>query len=417
MKKDDPFALQIYLDLSHPADHAPLHVWRPWLSWLKMRGERPLMSSNLQRLLPPGFRRSLARERPAYIVAIRDPGEIQKTHVSANWAFLQECVSNYATLACELRYATLSTLLALGFFEKARDIQCPPSDDQIRTDHTQASIGCAIAAATVALASQYDNQLDLSPLERVASLAPVGSQPRFEASIELVVQCAKHTNDLLNARRWRINARKSLDEIRRERLNSFEMALLESRFYRSAAFVPFMEGDRDGVVREMELCEYHARLALGNTFDERILERENLVPMLQSRAKEARWLGDLALAKTRLQLAVNADPRDSIRWAELGEIELDTGNPEAAHRCYLIAATHSPPGSCLAWHMAGEAAYLCGDLELACAHYYEALKIDPMCTSAAQRLRQFAPGSPRTQSLLPLAQALEARQQQTSGAD
>ena len=416
MRTDDAFALRTYLDLSHPADHAPLHVWRPWFSWLKLRGERPLSSSNLQRLLPPGFRHALARESPAAVVALDDPAEIPHDHAGEHWLFLQECVRNYAGLDCNLRYATLGALLALGFFKKARDLQDPPSDNEIRADSTHASIGCAIAAATVALSLHDDEPIDLSSFERVASLAPVGSKARFEASIELVVQCAKHTHDLPNARKWRANAEKSLDAICREGASSFEVALLQSRFYRSAAFVPFLENNRKRVFREMELCEHYARIAAGQTDDERILERENLVPMLQSRAKEARWLGDLDLAKARLQLAVDADPRDSVRWIELGEIELDTDNPAAAHKCYLIAAAHSPPGSSLSWHMAGEAAHLCGDVELACAHYYEALKIDPMCISAATRLQQFASKSPRTRSLIRLAHRLTAQQRQASGA-
>ena len=192
---------------------------------------------------------------------------------------------------------------------------------------------------------------------------------------------------------------------------SFASHLLLSRFYRSASYVPYMRGQRSKVVDEMDQCEYHALAMNPHTDRQTLLTMENRIPMLQSRAKEARWLGDLPLALSRLERARDTDPLDAMRWIELGEVHLDLNNHQRALDCYITAARLAPPGGAVAWHMAGEAARLCGLNDRACCCYLHALAIDSLSVASAQQLKALACTSTSTRSLVKLAQSISSLQQ------
>jgi tetratricopeptide (TPR) repeat protein len=203
-----------------------------------------------------------------------------------------------------------------------------------------------------------------------------------------VVLSAKHDANAEATLYWRTRAADELDNLAiAYGPHSFMCHLLTSRFYRGVSYAPYLVGDRGGLVADMDLCEAHANALAPKTDKERIMSRENWLPSLQSRAKEARWLGDLELARERLQRAVDFDPADSIRWLELGEIHLDLADFSQAADCYVKAACLSPPGTAVAWFMAGECERLAGHLELSFAHYQQALRFDPLCTSATTQLK------------------------------
>lgn len=383
-----------YVDLSRPETDGPVHAWRPWISWQKTLGHCQ-REGNLQRILPPGFRASLDEQLEGGLrVAVEDPEETPAEDRSEAWATLCELVRAQEQLAPERRAAVLGTLLSLGFFGPLARASVPDAENIAASDW-QASCALAIQAAKTILAVTGVGSHDLSPLEQIARAARPSSVPRFSAEVELVVQYGRHRRDLAATQHWRSQAWKTLQAIVAERgAESFTAHLLTSRFYRSASYVPFIAGDRGAVVREMDLCEEHAVRAAPTDAHEALLARENKIPMLQSRAKEARWLGDLGLAHHRLLRARDLDPADSLRWVELGEVELDLGRPAAALESYLTAARLAPPGGALSWFMAAEAARACGQLASACAYYQHALAIDGSAVAAARRLSELGPQVP-----------------------
>jgi tetratricopeptide (TPR) repeat protein len=404
--------LGTYVNLSAPGPVAPIHAWRPWLSWQKCCRETEQPEGNLQRVLPPGFRESLAIELGGTgRYAVFAPNELDPALRTAAWDDLCELLGSYEALSPRKQAAVLETLLSLGFFNTIARIAAMPSADAIASSTEQASIGLIIAAAKIILANVGQGKYDLSLYEFVATHALLASPTRFTAAIELVVQHAKYTGDVEAAAHWRAVAQSALDLLVGARgQDSFASLLLISRFYRSGAYVPFMRGERKQVEREMQLCEDHALAMQPGSHVEQLVATENLVPVLQSRAKEARWLRDLPLALSRLERARDLDPLDSLRWVELGEIHLDLSNYADAFACYTTAARLAPPGGALAWHMAGEAARLQGNNEQACCAYLHALAIDALSVASAQQLETLSAYSAGTRALAQVTRSLASKQ-------
>ena len=93
--------------------------------------------------------------------------------------------------------------------------------------------------------------------------------------------------------------------------NGFTAQLFRSRFYRGMGFLPQAAGDREAMIRTMDIAERQARDLASTTAAEEILYRENLHAVLESRTKEALWLNDLDLAASRAAELTWVDPYDS----------------------------------------------------------------------------------------------------------
>ncbi|HSI50345.1 MAG TPA: hypothetical protein VLA61_18900 [Ideonella sp.] len=411
-------ALGPYVRLAPPSPNGPIHAWRPWLAWQRCLTDSSERQSNLQRVLPPGFRDSLAAELCSYgQYAVEAPEELSPELRTDAWLAMLELLHAFDSLAAPRRAAVAGLLLSLGFYELLARISEIPSEDAIAADPWEASVALTTASACTVLGSIGRRPYTLVPLATIAENAARDSDVRFNACIDLIVQHAKYTGDVEAATHWRECAWQSLQTLTSKYgAESFRAHLLTSRFYRSASYVPFMRRERDIVVAEMALCEAHAMAMTPRSESEALLARENCMPMLQSRAKEARWIGDLALAKERLERARDIDPMDSARWVELGEIHLDLGEPEPALTCYVTAARLAPPGGALAWFMAGEAARLAGDNETACTHYLHALAIDGLCVAALDQLSSIASEQESTRHLGALAAAVQHHQRHTAAA-
>jgi tetratricopeptide (TPR) repeat protein len=76
---------------------------------------------------------------------------------------------------------------------------------------------------------------------------------------------------------------------------------------------------------------------------------------------------------------------------ELGEILTKQGKIEEAAKVYRSATKLGPPGTDIAWFMAGQCYEVLGELEMACDCYLASLKIDPEAICAVERLTNLAP--------------------------
>jgi tetratricopeptide (TPR) repeat protein len=114
---------------------------------------------------------------------------------------------------------------------------------------------------------------------------------------------------------------------------------------------------------------------------------ENLHPVLESRTKEAIWLGDLDLALARALRVVELDPYDSKSWLELGQVRRKRKELGAAAEAYAFAAVLGPPASAIARHMAGVCFRELDQPLLAAFFFNSALNIDPLAMSAHEQIQ------------------------------
>ncbi|MFT3665946.1 hypothetical protein [Piscinibacter sp.] len=383
-----------YFTLYRPEAAAPLHAWRPYLSWCRVVDES-LPPRNLQRILPPAFRESLQAEIGGRRnLAPTHPFSLDSDLVTPAWMQLCERVRTCPSLSLQQRARVLGLLLSLGYFQLVLKLGRMPDSTELAADRDAASIAGSIAASSLILALEGLQPFSLEGFKKIATHVPRGSIVRFDALMNLVVQYGKSTYDVSAAQSWREEAHRELDaQLALHGTDSFNGHLLASRFYRGASYVPFLLGQREAVMREMELCEQHARAMVPRDEIDELIWRENMLPVLQSRSKEARWIGDLELAHERLAEGCSIDPSDPVRWIELGEVRLDLGHYEDAEDCYSRAAAFAPPGAALSSYMVGECERLQGHEAMACLYYQRALSIDPLCSSALRQLCALAPVS------------------------
>jgi tetratricopeptide (TPR) repeat protein len=114
--------------------------------------------------------------------------------------------------------------------------------------------------------------------------------------------------------------------------------------------------------------------------------------LLESRTKEAMWLGELDLAEARARELVELTPLDAKARIELGEVLLERGQLEAAGVEYRTAARLGPPGTAIAWFMAGQCDEARGQLDLAFDAYLASTEADPLGVSAFERVAALASG-------------------------
>ena len=96
-----------------------------------------------------------------------------------------------------------------------------------------------------------------------------------------------------------------------------EAALLESRIWRYAVFLPYLLGDTAAVRRE---CERSCRLAL-SIASATAQAAENLYATLETRARILEWLGDYDGAVAAFEtLCTRVDPSDAKAWYNFGDM-------------------------------------------------------------------------------------------------
>jgi tetratricopeptide (TPR) repeat protein len=137
----------------------------------------------------------------------------------------------------------------------------------------------------------------------------------------------------------------------------------------------------------MDLAEQHARAMVPADEAQQLLYLENLHPVLESRAKEALWLGDLDLALDRALRVVDVDAYDSRVWLELGQIRLRRHEPALAAEAYAVAAALGPPASAIARHMVGLCFRDLAQPHLAAFFFKAALDVDPRAISPHEEIQ------------------------------
>ncbi|WP_156758610.1 tetratricopeptide repeat protein [Actinokineospora pegani] len=371
-----------YLDLGESLSPG-LYADLPALAFgFAERGAAP--EPNWQRLMPPAFRANLVRESGLDGFAVDHPADLPAALRTPAWERLCAWVEEFPGADDERKHLTATVLFRLGFGKVVLDLlpETPVAelgDDPaaLRLRHWRDVVAYVGGVGTRVVAPEASFA--------IAALPACPAHLRFVIAVFAVVFHARETRSLEQARRWRAVGGAALAELLADDGRSdFEKKMLESRFYRSVTYVPFLSGDRERLTREMDRAEELARAVEPRGPYEVFLARENLRACLESRSKEAFELGDVDTGRARVLEVLALDPYEPKTHMELAEVHLMAGEHYAAAESYLRTARLGPIGTARGYALAGECFERAGNPVLAEDCYVQALRVDPYAISAAR---------------------------------
>jgi len=171
---------------------------------------------------------------------------------------------------------------------------------------------------------------------------------------------------------------------------SFHYRLLASKYLRAVSFGPMADGDRGGLRRVLDEAENHARALEPRDDSERLLKRDNLMILLETRTREAQWNHDLDRAEELVTHSTAMNPLDPMRHSVRGEVLAQRGKWGQAAVAFERAAALGPPLTPMAWYMAGQCRERLGELDIALSHYLACVQVDPGAVSAYQGIAAMA---------------------------
>lgn len=380
--------LRPLIDLE-PCERGPLHargLEQYWMAFVDTG--RP--SFVLQRTLPRAFRAQFLWETGLEQYDVDDPRQLRSPLRSARWRMMCEALDSWEHLTTDRQCRLVLLLHALCFYSLiATRIPGPPSVRiSAGEDSSELAYWGASARYVLGLPDRVADygDADLSGFELIVARVPAHEPVALNAALKILTHKAKVGSPPDELVVWRARAERILDAVV-AKSDDFTQELLVSRFHRAAAFVPQRGGHRSEVVRLMDLAERHARAMVPADPAQELLYLENLHPLMESRAKEALWLGDLDLALQRALDVVDLDTYDSRAWLELGQVRLRRKEYALAAEAYVVAATLGPPSSAIGRHMAGVCFRHLAQPLLAAFFFQAALETDPHAISPREQLQ------------------------------
>jgi tetratricopeptide (TPR) repeat protein len=370
--------LRPYVDLG-PLTAGPLYArgigeyWRAFI-------DPQVPPFALQRTLPPAFRAQLIAETGRREYGISDPRELPPSLRNDRWSAICEALDSWLELPFGRKRALILLLHSLCLYEPVLKL-VPEFDRSMLADDTEAielAYWRASARYVLGVPSRIAGyrSADLSVFESIARQAPNAVPAAFNAAVKIFAHKAKTGAGAEELASWHPVLERALERAVRES-DQFTGELLTSRYYRVLGFLPQKRKDRKEVVRVMRLAERHARKLKPATKTQELLYLENLHPVMESRTKEALWLGKRDLALERARSVVKLDPYDSKAWVELGQVRMLRKEWAHAAEAYVVAAMLGPPASAIGRHMAGVCFRRCGQDMLAAFFFKDALEVDP----------------------------------------
>ena len=307
------------------------------------------------------------------------------------WQAVCHALDEWEILSSQRRYRLVMLLHSLCIYEPVLALVAPASPAEVLGSPHGIDLIYWRASARYVIglpkkSSDY-GAADMSVFEAIATEAPDANPAAFNAAVKVLVHKVKVGASLTNLERWSAQVERiHADTV--SRVDEFTAHLLTSRFYRAMGFLPQVRGERVEVSRVMDLAERHARAMKPQTNAQELLYLENLHPVLESRTKEALWLGDHEMALARALEVTHLDPYDSKAWVELGQVRRTRKEWALAAEAYVIAGMLGPPASAIGRHMAGLCFRKLGQDLLAAFFFKEALEVDPLGFSPRDEIRQ-----------------------------
>ena len=390
--------LQPFIDLEHCAE-GPLYargLEQYWIAFVD--GRYPRFA--LQRTLPAEFRRQLFIELGLDEYAVEDPRDLPPQLRSRKWNAVCSALEDWAGLTIDQRGRLLLLLHALGLYSMIPRLVPDIVDlDISRSDYACLAYLRASAHYVLHLKDRVADyaEADLSEFKAIVREAPRNALTAFNAVIKILTHKAKVLAPVCELNEWLIKAEEITAAVMAA-ADDFTGKLVLSRYYRAAAFLPQREGNRAEVIRVMDLAEQQASSMTPMGRAQELLYLENLHPVLESRTKEAIWLGDLDLALSRALRVTELDPYDPKPWLELGQVRLRRNEITAAAEAYSVAAILGPPATAIAHHMTGQCFRDLKQPALAALFFKIALEVDPRAISPHDEI-QTLPDEPVLQAL------------------
>jgi len=348
------------------------------------------MPYGVQVNISPLFRESLIKETGMFQYRVDHPLQLAKELRTERWEKLCEYLSNYQELPTLTKVRVMNVLRSLCFHRIVKEY-IPEMAGSVIADNIDLARLAWCRTLSSLITHFDDGTFDyIKEIETIANHAPSGSRVKINASLQLVVEYAKTFGNLAAAEFWCEAVTKEIQNLKSS-LNDFEYNLLMSVYYRSVSFIPFLRRDKEKVVEEMSLCESYARNLTSDNELQEVVARENLSLCIESRSKEAIWLKNLDLAEERVRLIVQMEPLEPRYHLELAEVLTKQGKIEEAAKVYRSATRLGPPGTPVAWFMAGQCHEKMGELEVASDCYLASLQIEPEAISVVEQLSELAP--------------------------
>ena len=378
--------LRPYLDLG-PPQAGPTHAKSVDAGWQAYADpDSPFFLP--QRALSPGFRAQLAEQAGAPY-AVSDPRDLAEDLRTDRWGKLCQDLELWPKLSSVRKCRLAALLHSMCFYELL--LELIPEDWSSASDADPCISQLAFCRASAKFmhdlpkrGSGYESET-MSAFENIAIDDRTDGPVRFNATAMVFVQKAKARASFAQLDDWSKRLEMAFAAVK-DGENGFTAQLFRSRFYRGMGFLPQAAGDREAMIRTMDIAERQARDLASTTAAEEILYRENLHAVLESRTKEALWLNDLDLAASRAAELTRVDPYDSKTWAELGQVHYLQENWQRAAEAYVVAAMLGPPASSVGRYMAGVCFRKLGLDFLAAFLFKETLEIDPLGISSRQEI-------------------------------
>ncbi|MDJ0599211.1 MAG: tetratricopeptide repeat protein [Crocosphaera sp.] len=338
---------------------------------------------------PSSFRESLIRESRLFEYQVSNPLQLADEFRTERWNVLCEYVNRYQELDLITQYQVIALLSSLCLYEAVLDYVPDISDSEIHNNNILAKLAFAKTISKLMLRRDAGGKENVEELEKIAHHAPLGSVTCFNACAELLALSAKVFGDFQATEHWSGEFCKALSHLKPS-LTTFQQKRLTSVYHRAAIFIPFLQGDKEAVVQEMDLCQSLAEELMGESQNEieQKFAHENLSTVFESRVKEALWVGDVDLAEHRAKKNVAMEPLYARYHLQLGEVLIKLGKFEEASQVYRRAARIGPPGTAIAWFMAGQCHEQLGEIEVACDCYLASVEKDQLAISAVEKLNE-----------------------------
>jgi tetratricopeptide (TPR) repeat protein len=384
-----------YFDLNYSTSCA-LHIRGIEFSYQNLINNSEIFSKSkisnpVTQVHPVYFRESLIRETKLFQYNIDNPRDLHPALRSERWDQICEFLENYQDLNISTRIYVIDLLLSLCFHRAVPEYIPKMPALEISRQAPLAKLAYYRAMANLMSCPDAGNLDNLREFEHIAHYAVSGSTARLNATNMLTILNIKTFRELQAGEFWKTQSIQELDNLEAS-LDDFSFIYQSSVLHRAIVLIPLFCQDRGGVVREMDACQALAEKLLEICQDEvqEIAAHENLTTVFESRTKEALWLGDVDLAEMRARQVVDRDPYYPKYRLQLGEVLLKKGKIDEAANMYRSAARLGPPGTPIAWFMAGQCHETLGELELACDCYLASIQMDELAISAVKRLNKLA---------------------------
>ena len=387
-----PHLLQVYLDLT--GGGGPIHARTTYAAGERL-GCGPA-ADRYQINTPSFLRAALADEIGDRRHDVRDPRELPTSLRSERIEALCQAADDWAGLPAAGQVTVATMLNKLGFWDALGALTKPVADaSQCRTAEQAALLTFWANAEFKRGVTQVTVFADLAGNTRLP--APV----RIDAAINQIVHLARVRDGATAMAGWARQARTLMDTLD----PADRSPLRHSIHLRGLSFVPFLHRDVATTTAMLEEAEQAAREALRTPAVPSLLAEENLHPLLETRAKEAEWAGDLDLAEHRFRQLAAHDPYDAKTWVRLGDFLRRRERHAAARPAYLEAATLGAPYTAYALTQAARCCLALGDTPQAVAHLHAAARAEPTALTPLLLLAEIAaqPAFRRLLSWVPAA--------------